>query len=131
MSRAANKEEFSMLADPVTIAANTPTPALVFRVVKSDGYGSERRDDAGAWSVVTTHETTKGGTRHYVKMTEVKDATSPYTGTTSKQSSSVSLAVNVSAFGWTADQQRALVQALIDYISDSEVTIPRILAFQS
>jgi len=120
-----------MLPDPVTISAHSPTPALVLRVIKSDGYGTERRDDTGAFTIVTTHDRTKGGDRHYVKVTQVKDATDPYSGTTKKMQSSVSLSVSVSPFGWTAAEQAALVAVLTDYLADSEVTVASFLNFQS
>lgn len=120
-----------MLADPVTIAAHSPTPAVVARVIKSDGYGSERLSDDGVYGIVTTHDRNKGGERHYLKVSETKDATNPYTGTTSKQVASCSISVSVPSFGWTAAQKAALVTLLIDYLQDSEVTIPSFLNFQS
>lgn len=119
------------LVDPVTIAARAPTPALVFAVVKSDGYGSERRDAGGSFAVVTSHDQTKGGERHYLKVTEVKDATNPYTGGTSKQTASVSLSVSVPPFGWTEAQKIALIAVLTDYLADTEVTPARFLQMQS
>jgi hypothetical protein len=120
-----------MLVDPITIAANAPTPALVFAVVKSDGYGSERRDAGGVYALVINHEKSKSADRHYVKISETKDATSPYTGTTSKQVASVSLSVSVPAFGWTAAQAVDLIEALIDTLNDSEFTPTRLVNWQS
>lgn len=119
------------LPDPVTIAAHSPTPQLVLSVIKSDGYGSERRDAGGEFNVITNHDSSKGADRHYVKVTQTKDAVNPYTGTTSKQVASVSLSISIPKFGWTAAQAEALVNVLTDYISDSEVTVAKILQFQS
>lgn len=120
-----------MLPDPVTVAASAPTPALTLRVIKSDGYGTERRDDTGLWTVVTTHERNKSADRHYVNLKQTKDAVNPYTGTTAKMVASVSLSITIPPFGWTAAEQAALVKALTDYINDSEVTVANILNFQS
>jgi len=120
-----------MLPDPVSIAAHAPTAALVMRVIKSDGYGTERRDDAGLFTIVTNHDKTKSGDRHYLKVSEVKDATDPYTGTTKKQTASVSISVSIPSFGWTAAQQAALVAVLTDYLADAEVTVAGFLNFQS
>jgi predicted aspartyl protease len=56
-----------MIADPVTVAAASPTPSLVLLVVKSDGYGSERVDTGGnGYTVITNHTKNKAGSRHYV-----------------------------------------------------------------
>lgn len=122
-----------MLADPITIAANAPTPSLVFKVVKADGYGSERRDVGGVYSLVITHEDGKGKTanRHYVKISETKDATNPYTGGTSKQTATVSLSVSRPAFGWTTANIVDLIEALMDTLNDAEFTPSNLVTFQS
>jgi len=122
-----------MLADPISIAANAPTPALVFAVVKSDGYGSERRDAGGIYSLVITHEDGKGKTanRHYVKISETKDAVNPYTGGTSKQTATVSLSVSRPAFGWTTANIVDLIEALMDTINDTEFTPTKLVQFQA
>lgn len=120
-----------MLPDPVTIAASAPTPEMIFRVIKSDGYGSERVTDDGIYRTVINHQSTKAGERHYVRLSETKDATNPYTGGTSKQEASVSLAIAIPAFGWTLAQKVALVKALTDFIADAEVTSTKIIQFQS
>lgn len=122
-----------MLADPISIAANAPTPALVFKVVKADGYGSERRDAAGVYSLIITHEDGKGksANRHYVKISETKDAVNPYTGGTSKQTATVSLSVSRPAFGWTTANIVDLIEALMDTINDAEFTPTNLVNFQS
>lgn len=122
-----------MLADPITIAANAPTPSLVFKVVKADGYGSERRDAAGVYSLIITHEDGKGksANRHYVKISETKDAVNPYTGGTSKQTATVSLSVSRPAFGWTTANIVDLIEALIDTLNDAEFTPTNLVSFQS
>jgi hypothetical protein len=121
-----------MLADPVSIAAASPTPALVFAIAKSDGYGSERIDTGGnGYTVITNHSKGKNGNRHYIQMTLVKDATDPYSGLVRKQTASVSIAVQRPPFGFTDADMIALMKALTDYRDDSEVTSARILQFQS
>lgn len=119
------------LPDPVTIAAHSPTPQLVLKVIRSDGYGSERRDAAGEFTVVTNHEMAKAVDRHYIKVSQTKDAVNPVTGGTSKQTATVSIAISVPKFGWTEAQATALVAVLTDYLADSEVTVANILQFQS
>lgn len=122
-----------MLADPVTIAAAAPTPALVFAVVKSDGYGTERVDTgANGYTVITNHQRTKGGgDRHYVQMTKTVNAVDPYSGLTKKQVASVSLTINRPSFGFSDSDMVALAKALTDYRDDSEVTTARLIQFQS
>jgi hypothetical protein len=122
-----------MLADPVTIAAASPTPALVFAVVKSDGYGSERVDTGGnGYTVVISHSKPKGGgDKHYVQMTQSLNATNPYTGLTQKQVASVSMTVVRPAFGFTDAALVALMKALSDFRDDAEVTSARLIQFQS
>lgn len=121
-----------MLADPVTIAANSPTPQLVLAVVRSDGYGSERVDTGGSgFGTVIQHTPGKNGTRHYVKMTQTKDATNPYSGLTQKQVASVSLSVSRPSFGFSDADVVNLVRALTDFLADSEVTTARIVQLQS
>jgi hypothetical protein len=123
------------LPDPITVAANAPTPALSFAVVQKDGVGATRYDAVNARSLVFTHSSPLDSgakvERHYMKVSETKDATSPYTGGTSKQTASVSLSVSIPAFGWTATQKVALVQALLDTLADSDVTIANFLNYNS
>lgn len=122
-----------MLADPVTVAAAAPTPSLVFAVVKSDGYGTERVDTGGnGYTVITNHSKPKGGgDKHYVQMTQTLNATDPYTGLVKKQTASVSMTIVRPAFGWTDAAIVALAKALTDYRDDSEVTTLRLVQFQS
>lgn len=120
-----------MLPDPFTIAAAAPTPELVFSVVKSDGYGSERRTPTGEYALVMTHENSKSNERHYLKLTQVKDATNPYSGGVSKQTANVSISASIPPFGWSAAEKAALVKAAIDTLLDSEVTIAKWIQFQS
>lgn len=122
-----------MLVDPVTVAAAAPTPALVFAVVKSDGYGSERVDTGGnGYTVVTNHSRPKGGgDKHYLQITQTLNATNPYTGLVQKQTASVSMTVVRPAFGFTDAALVALMKLLSDYRDDSEVTSARLIQFQS
>lgn len=122
-----------MLADPVTVAAAAPTPALTFTIVKQDGYGSERVDSGGnGYTVVINHQRTKaGGDRHYVQMTKTVNAVDPYSGLTKKQVASVSLTISRPSFGFSDADMVALCKALTDFRDVGSVTTNRLLQFQS
>lgn len=122
-----------MLPDPVTIAAASPTPALVFTRVKSDGYGAEYTDSGGnGYAVLINHQRLKGGgSKHYVQMTQSVNATDPYSGLVKKQTASVSLTITRPSFGYTDAAIIALAKALTDFRDDSEVTTAKLLQFQS
>lgn len=122
-----------MLADPVTIAAASPTPALSLTVVRSDGYGSERVDTGGnGYATIINHQRTKGGgDRHYVQMTKTVNAVDPYSGLTKKQVASVSLTIARPSFGFTDADMVALCKALTDFRDNASVTTARLVQFQS
>jgi hypothetical protein len=122
-----------MLPDPVTIAAASPTPSLVFTIVKQDGYGSERVDTGGnGYTVIINHTRPKGGgDKHYVQMTQTVNATDPYSGLVKKQIASVSLTISRPSFGFTDAAMVALAKALTDFRDDAEVTTAKLLQFQS
>jgi hypothetical protein len=122
-----------MLPDPVTIAANSPTPSIVWGVIRSDGYGTERIDTgANGYGLVINHTpNAKTGNRHYLRITQTKDATDPYTGLTRKVSASVSVAVSDAPFGFTSANLVDLVELAIDTLNDSEVTITKFVGMQS
>jgi hypothetical protein len=121
-----------MLADPVIVAARSPTPELTLSVVRSDGYGAERADTGGSgYTVVTQHTPSKNGTRHYLKISKTVDAVNPYSGLTQKQIASVSLSISRPAFGFTDSTMEDVVEVLLDYLADSQVTTARILQLQS
>lgn len=120
------------LADPITVAASAPTPALTFSVVKRDGYGAERWDVTNGYTLSFSHSTNPGsGERHYMKITQTLDATSPYTGDVSKQTAVCSISASFPPFGWTAASKAALLKALTDTLADSDVTNAKFLAFES
>lgn len=121
-----------MLPDPVTVAAAAPTPSLIFTIVRSDGYGSERVDTGGnGYTVIINHTKGKNGNRHYVQMTQTVNAIDPYTGLTRAQSASVSLSISRPPFGFTDAAIVALAKALTDFRDDSEVTTAKLIQFQS
>lgn len=121
-----------MLPDPVTIAAASPTPSLVFATIKSDGYGSERVDTGGnGYSVIINHTKSKTGTRHYVQMVQTVDAVDPYSGLTRKQVASVSFTISRPLFGFDDAAIVALAKALTDFRDDAEVTTAKLIQFQS
>jgi len=121
-----------MLVDPVTIAANSPTPALTFPIVKNQDYGTVRLDAVNGFSVTTNHTYLKGGgEKHYVQLQQSKIATDPYSDASTKQTASVSITIVGPKYGFTSAQLVDVVEALLDYINDSEVTPARLVAFQS
>lgn len=121
-----------MLADPVTIAAASPTPSLVLAITRSDNYGSERVDVGGnGYRTIINHTKTKAGTRHYLQILQEKNATDPYSGITRLMTASCSLTINRPLFGFTDADMIALAKALTDFRDDTEVTTARLLQFQS
>lgn len=121
-----------MLIDPITVAAASPTPALTFAIVRSDGYGSERVDTGGAgYTVTINHTKSKAGNTHYVQMNLTKDVTDPYTSVTRPQKASVSLTIRRPVSGFTDAEMVALAKALTDFRDDSDVTTAKLLQFQS
>lgn len=123
-----------MLNDPITVAASSPTPALTFSVVSGGQgkYGSERWDVPNGYQLTFNHSTSPGsGERHYMKIGQTLDATSPYTAQVSKQTAVVSISASFPAFGWDAADKAALVKALLDTLADSDVTIPKFIGFES
>lgn len=120
-----------MLVDPITVAAAAPTPALSFAIVSSDGMGSLRQDPGGLYTLKIEHAKGKGADRHYMQIALTADAINPYTGTTSKQIATVSLAISVPKFGFDNTAMVALVKALTDTLADSDVTSLKLLQFQS
>lgn len=122
-----------MLPDPVTVAAAAPTPALALAIIKSDGYGTERKDTGGnGYTVITTHANLKGGGRkHYIQMKQDVTAPDPVTGVNKTYTASCSLTIVRPITGFTDAAIVALCKALTDYRDDSEVTTARLLQFQS
>lgn len=121
-----------MLIDPVSVAARAPTPALTLGVVKSDGYGSERRDSVNGFTFVTNHQLAKSGVhRHYVKSSKTLNAASPFSGIVTPVTCSASFSLVVPAFGFDDAAAAAIAMSLYDYILDSEVTLARLLGYQS
>ncbi|DAD52587.1 coat protein [ssRNA phage SRR6960549_5] len=122
-----------MLVDPVTVTAAAPTPQLVLGVVRSDGYGSERRDTGGnGYTVITNHANLRGGGRkHYLQIKQNVTAPDPVTGVNKTYTASCSLTIVRPITGFTDAAIVALCKALTDYRDDSEVTTLRLLQFQS
>jgi hypothetical protein len=121
-----------MLADPVDVVAASPTPALSFAIVKQDGYGSERRDSVNGYSVITNHQTLKGGgDKHYLQVLQTVVAPDPITGVNKKYVASCSLTIVRPITGFTDAALVALCKLLTDYRDDSQVTTARLIGFQS
>lgn len=121
-----------MLADPITIAADSPNPAVNFAVTRSDGYGSERVDTAGGgYSSIINHSVTKNGDRHYLQVLQKKDATDPYTNLTKSVQASASIAIQRPSTGFSDTDMINLVKLLTDTLADADVTVAKLLQFQS
>lgn len=121
-----------MLADPVDVAAASPTPALSFAMVKQDGYGSERRDSVNGYTIITNHALLKGGgDKHYLQILQTVVAADPVTGVNKKYVASCSLTIVRPLTGFTDAAMVALCKALTDYRDDSQVTTLRLIGFQS
>ncbi|DAD50173.1 coat protein [ssRNA phage Esthiorhiza.1_1] len=122
-----------MLADPVTIAASSPFPSLVFAISNYKGSGTERIDTGGnGFTVLTNHTPLKGGgLKHYLQIVMSGTAPNPYSGLTQKIVASASMTIVRPAFGYTDAQMVALAKLLSDYRDDSEVTTARLLQRQA
>jgi len=122
-----------MLSDPITVAANSPTPALSLALVETVGFGSVRYDSTNKYGLSFNHSSptsTTSNERHYMQLSQTVNATD-LNGNVSVQTAKVSLSVTVPPLGWTQAQKVALVQALLDTLNDSDVTITKFLSFQS
>jgi len=124
-----------MLTDPISVAAVAGPPeqypALSFAVIRSDGYGSERRDPSGLYGLVINHGTSKNGDRHYVKLTKTINATNPYTDLVSAQSASISISVTKPKYGFTDLEIQYLYNALLATLASTDAGVDKFLAFQS
>lgn len=121
-----------MLADPITIAANSPNPELKLAIIRSDAYGSERVDtNGGGYTSVINHSKSKNGNRHYLQIVLTKDATDPYSGLTKSVKASASFSISRPPFGFSDADIVNLVKALTDTLADSEVTPGKLIQFQS
>lgn len=120
-----------MLPDPIVVAAASPNPALNFSVIRSDGYGSERRDAGGLYALIINHSTSKNGDRHYVNIRKTVDATNPYNDLVSPQSASISISISKPLFGFTDAEIGNLWTALMDTLTATDVDFDKILAWQS
>lgn len=121
-----------MLVDPVDVAAAAPTPALSFAIVKQDGYGSERRDGANGYTIITNHASLKGGgEKHYLQIQQTVIAPDPVSGVNKKYVASCSLTIVRPLTGFADAAIVALSKALTDYRDDAQVTTAKLIAFQS
>lgn len=118
-----------MLSDPLSVIATSFHPALDFAVIRTDGYGAERRDPGGIYAAVINHNTSKNGDRHYVKISRTINATNPYNGLISPQSASISLSFAKPAFGFTDEDMSKLYSLLQDVLT--EAGVENVIAFQS
>lgn len=120
------------LPDPVTIAARAPMPSIVWAKTRFDGYGSEYVDSGGnGITLVINHNPSKNSNRHYLRVTQAKNATNPYTSLTQAVQASASLALVRPGFGFTDTEMTSLAMLLLDTAQDSEVTFAKLLQNQS
>jgi len=121
-----------MLADPVTVAAASPTPEVKFSLIQQDGLGSQRIDtNGGGYTAVINHSKGKNGNRHYVQVTQEVVATDPFTGLPRKYTASASFSISRPPGGFTDAAIVALAKLLSDFRDDAEVTTARLIQFQS
>jgi len=119
-----------MLADPFTVAADSPTPALSFALVNAGNLASNRWDTVNGYKLNFTHSNdVNKGEKHYVQLQQTVSATNPLTGGASYQTASVSISVSIPPYGWTQAQKAALIKALCTDIL-AGVTINGLLTYQ-
>lgn len=121
-----------MLPDPVTIAADAPTPELKFVIRSVNGMTATRIDSNGnPYQIVINHSDNKVGAKHYLQVIQTKDAVNPYTSLTERCVASASLTINRPKFGFTDAEMVALAKLLTNFRDDTEVTTLRLLQYQS
>lgn len=121
-----------MLPDPVTVTAASPTPELKFGIIKHDNYGSVRIDNNGnPYQIIINHDTNKTGTRHYVQVVQEKDAVDPYSSLTRRVRATASFTLVRPTFGFSDAEMVAVGKLLTDFRDDSEVTMAKLLLWQS
>lgn len=119
------------LADPITVAANSPNPELKLAVISQVGFQTERLDtNDGGYRTIINHTKTKTGSRHYLQIMKEVTANDPVSGLPRTYTGSVSLTINRPLAGFTVAQMDNLVTAFKDTLTDSEVTAVRLLQFQ-
>lgn len=117
-----------MFTDPIAVAASAPTPALTFTRISWAGNVAVWKDGTNAYQLDVNHSMPLNQPeKHYMKLTQFITATNPITGGQSYQQATVSIAVAIPAYGWTAATKAALVKALTDTLNDGEVTVARFL----
>lgn len=120
-----------MLIDPVTVAASAPNPALTLAIVNQDSFGTERRDTlGGGYSTIIQHAKIKDGVRHYFQLIQEKDVTDPYSALVRRKKLSASVSMSIPV-GFTDTEAANLYKLLVDTIADADVTIVKLLQWQS
>lgn len=120
------------LPDPVTVAAAAPNPQIKLGTIQVDGYGSKRIDlNSGGYQSLINHSYLKTGTKHYLQLLLTKDATDPYSSLTKAVTASVSLTINTPLFGFSNTDMVNLHKAFTDLVASSDVTVLKLLQFQS
>jgi hypothetical protein len=100
-------------SDPQTILTQS-----LARTSSGDGTGSFTKDD-GTRKLDIAHQYGRR-TRRVIKFTDTKTAADPLNPTTNKPySMSVSLVVDVPAFGYTVAEEKVIVDGLVAYLTAS------------
>jgi hypothetical protein len=120
--------------DPIAIAAASPTPALTMSRVSTGNFKSTYFDLANGYTFNVEHsDPTNHGKkqeRHYARLQETKSVTLP-SGSVVLQAASVSISMSVPPYGWTTAQKVALFLALFGSILDSDVSVAKLIGYET
>lgn len=105
-------------ADPQSVTINAVANTLA-RVSSGNLSGSFQKDD-GTVKLAISHEISKGGTRHFIRLDHSKIASDPFTTTANRQVGvGVWMVIATPKYGYTIAEQKQIVDALVAYLSAS------------
>lgn len=122
-----------MFTDPIAVSAIGSLPALSLTRVQQDGFGSVWVDIPNAYAFTVTHSSPTDlskGERHYLKIANTRDVTLP-NGNVVKQTAYASIVLSVPQYGWTQTEKQNLLSLILDLPIETEVTIAKIVGFES
>jgi hypothetical protein len=122
-----------MFTDPIAVNAIGSLPALTLTRVQQDGFGSVWVDIPNGFSFQVTHSSPTDlskGERHYLKVSMTRDVTLP-NGNVQKLTAYGSLVLSVPQYGWTQTEKQNLLSLLLDLPVETEVTIAKVVGFES
>jgi hypothetical protein len=122
-----------LFIDPIPVGASAPNPAYSFGMIKTDGYGSARRDASTGLELTFNHVKGNGkaNDRHYMQLVKTIIATNPYTSLQQTQSLSASISITVPPFGFSETDVINHVKGLLDTLADADVTVTGLIRFNS